>query len=157
MRAASFDSATSLDKGHGRIERRTIETTTWLNGYLDWPDVGQVFRLRRSRKIKGKETVEEVFGITSLPREKCSAKRLLQLVRSHWGIENRLFGTRDVTLKEDASRVRTGDAAENLATIRNLVLALLSKLTKTGYTAAIRQFGFHPRKAIDLVIKRGRE
>jgi len=113
-----------------------------------------VFRLRRSRKVKGKETVEVVFGITSLPREKCTADRLLQLVRSHWGIENRLFGARDVTLKEDACRVRTGNAAENLATIRNLVLAMLRRLTKSGDTTAIRQFGFHPRKAIDLVLGR---
>ena len=56
-------------------------------------------------------------------------------------IENRLFGARDVTLKEEACRVRTGHAAENLATIRNLAMAILRKLTKSGYTTAIRQFG----------------
>ena len=37
-----MDTATTLDKGHGRIERRTLKATTALNDYLDWPGVGQV-------------------------------------------------------------------------------------------------------------------
>lgn len=50
--------ATEASKGHGRVDRRTITTTTWLNEYLrDWPGVGQVFRLERRRKGNGKETV----------------------------------------------------------------------------------------------------
>lgn len=154
MRLASFEQASSLDKGHGRIERRTIETSTWLGDYLDWPDVRQVFRLRRERTIKGTKTIEEVFGITSLPPERASARDLLKLVRSHWGIENQLFGVRDVTLGEDANRTRTGNAPEALAIIRNLALMLLPKSKKRSRASTMRFLCFDPQRALDLVIKR---
>jgi predicted transposase YbfD/YdcC len=157
LRAASFDSATSLEKGHGRIERRTVVTSTWLENYLDWPDVRQVFRLRRERTIKGKKTVEEAFGITSLPPERASAKHLLKLVRSHWGIENQLFGVRDVTLGEDANRARKGNAAEALAIIRNIALAILPRSKKRSRASRMRLLCFQPQKALDLVIKPKRE
>ena len=54
--------ASQTSKGHGRVERRTITTTTWLNEYLsDWPGVAQVFRLERRRKVAGREEAEVVL------------------------------------------------------------------------------------------------
>jgi hypothetical protein len=79
-----------VDKGHGRIERRTLTSTTALNAYVDWPGVGQVFRLVRERTIGDTTTTEVVYGITSLTRAQADAGRLLALTRDHWGIENRL-------------------------------------------------------------------
>jgi predicted transposase YbfD/YdcC len=153
LRAASFDSSTALDKGHGRIERRVIETSTWLNDYLDWPGVKQVFHLRRERKINGQVTVEEAYGITSLPPDKVSAKRLLELIRNHWGIENKLFAVRDVTMGEDACRVRKGNAPQNLAIIRNTALALLPKSKKQSRASRLRSLCFDPMRALKLVAK----
>lgn len=145
--------ATTRDKGHGRRERRTIETTTWLNDYLDWPGVGQVFRLTRERTVGGKTTVEVVYGITSLSRARASAPTLLRLVRDHWGIENGLHWVRDQVLGEDRCRARKGGAAEVLATLRNVVLFLLRKTRIKGRTTAIRHLVCHPRKALELVTR----
>ena len=90
---------TTRNKGHGRIETRTLTTTTWLNDYLDWPEVGQAFRLTRQRTVKGVTTVEVVYGITSQTRRKADAERVLKQTRSHWGIENGLHHTRDETFR----------------------------------------------------------
>jgi hypothetical protein len=116
--------------------------------------VGQVFHLRRERTIRGVTTVEDVYGITSLRPEEASPSKLLSLIRSHWEIENRLFGVRDGTLGEDASRVRTGNAPQVAASLRNLAVFLLGRLakrTKQGIADVIRDFRFHVQKAINLV------
>ncbi|MBN9517444.1 ISAs1 family transposase [bacterium] len=102
--------ASTREKGHGRVEARTITTSTWVNEYLaDWPGVAQVFRVERERRVKGVTTVEVVYGITSLTRAAADATRLLGLIRSHWGIENGLHHVRDETFREDRCRVRRGD------------------------------------------------
>ena len=90
-RAACLDRATTVDKGHGRIEKRTLKLTTWLEDYLgdDWPGCRQVFRLQRERRTGEKVEVEVVFGITSLSRERASAAKLLDAVRASWRIEYR--------------------------------------------------------------------
>ncbi len=63
---------------------------------------------------------------------------MLTLARGHWGIENRLHYVRDVTLGEDASRVRTGAAPQVLAALRNAVLALLRATGATNIAATLR-------------------
>jgi hypothetical protein len=118
-RAAEIDRACEVDKGHGRIETRTIEVTASLAEYLgsDWPGGAQVFRLTRVRKAGGKVEAEVVLGITSLPGERAGARDLLGPTRGHWGIENGLHGVRDGTLREDASRIRRGSATQVMAVI----------------------------------------
>ena len=69
--------------------------------------------------VQGKETTETVCAVTSLGPERASAKRLLAIARGHWWIENRLHWVRDMSLGEDACRVRTGEAPEILAAMRN--------------------------------------
>ena len=94
-----------LEKGHGRIETRSIEAASVLPGYPAWPGVRQIFRLRRV--VQGKaEHKEQRYGITSLSAHEVGAAMLLSLVREHWGIENRLHYIRDTVFKEDACRVR---------------------------------------------------
>lgn len=143
-----------MTKGHGRIERRTLVSTTALNGYLDWPGVGQVFRLERQRTVGGKTTVEVVCGITSLTRAQADAGRLLALVRCHWEIENRLHYVRDVTLGEDACRVRSGSAPQVLAAVRNVAVYLLDGVAAASKAAATRRFAAHPREALHLILNR---
>jgi hypothetical protein len=86
-RAARIDRACEVEKGHGRIEKRTLETTDWLAEYLqpDWPECHQVFRLQRERRFAEKVEVEVVYGIASLPRERAGAHALLSVTRGHWG------------------------------------------------------------------------
>ena len=81
----------------------------------------------RERTEKGKKTVEVVHGITSLGPERADAKRLLELNRGHWGIENGLHYVRDVTMGEDQSRVREGGAPQVMAALRNVVIFLVRR------------------------------
>jgi hypothetical protein len=142
-----------VDKGHGRVEKRTLEVTTWLAEYLgpDWPGCAQVFRLERERRRGGEVEVEVVFGITSLPRERGDATELLALTRAHWGIEDGLHGRRDGTLREDAGRVRTGAAPQVVAAVRNLVISLGRASGRPTLAAATRYHMCHPEKSIELL------
>ncbi|MGL4552466.1 MAG: hypothetical protein ACRC33_14935 [Gemmataceae bacterium] len=118
-----------MDKARGRVEVRELTSTTLLAGHLDgWDDASQVFESKRVRVEAGKRTEETVHGITSLSRREADAPRLLGLVRAHWGIEGGLHGVRDVTLAEDACRVRRGSAPQALAGLRNVAVFLLTQL-----------------------------
>ena len=143
--------ASTANKGHGRIEQRTLTSTTALNEYLDWPGVQQVFRLERRRTIKGRQTMEIAYGITSLTRTQADAAALLALVRGHWSIENNLFGVRDTTFGEDACRVRTGYAPQNLAAIRNVAITLLNRIDGSNKAATLRRHAARPQEAIALI------
>jgi hypothetical protein len=133
--------ATTTDKGHGRLEKRTLWTTTILTKRQDWAGLKQGFALVRERTEKGKKTEEKVHGITSLSPERAAAQRLLGLTRGHWGIENELHYRRDVTLGEDASRVRKGGAPQVMAALRNSVLHVLSDVVAPSIAAAMRTMG----------------
>jgi predicted transposase YbfD/YdcC len=110
----------------------------------------QGFELTRERTHKGKTTVEVVYGITSLSRERADAQRLLGLTRWHWGIENGSHYRRDVTLGEDASRVRKGSAPEVLAGLRNSIIHLVKDIAP-GLATAIRRLGNCFAQALDLL------
>ena len=103
-----FRTEEKIEKGHGRLEKRTLTASSELKGYVDWPYAEQVFQLEREFKQMntGKITREVVYGITSLTAKEAGAKRLLEITRGHWGIESGLHYRRDVTLREDRSRVR---------------------------------------------------
>jgi predicted transposase YbfD/YdcC len=143
---------TVVSKGHGRLERRTITTTGWLNEYLTgWPGVEQVFRLERRRKVKGKTEVEVVYGVTSLSSLAADAARLLGYTQGHWGIENGLHYIRDETLGEDRCRVRRGAGARVLASIRNVAVHLLKGTRYRSTAAATRAMAAQPELALNLL------
>lgn len=150
-----FQTAQTVNKGHGRLEKRTITTSSMLKDYLDWPYLEQVFKLeRRAIDLKtGVVNQETVYGLTSLSPEKAGPFRLLHLNRGYWGIENGLHYRRDVSLKEDRCRLRTGHAARVMATINNLVLALIHKQDAASVPAARREFAAHPIKALNLIMR----
>lgn len=116
-----------MDKEHGRVEIRLLQTTAILTLHDKWAGLAQGFEIRRERRTKGVVEEEVVYGITSLTSAKANAERLLELVRGHWRIENCLHYVRDVTLGEDGCRVRTGTAPQALAAPRNAVVHLISK------------------------------
>jgi hypothetical protein len=140
-----------VDKGHGRIEHRTLRTTSILTLGQKWPGLAQGFELQRGRTVKGVTTVEVIYGITSLRAEEADARRLLGLTRGHWGIENKLHYVRDVTLGEDGSRVRKGSAPQVLAAVRNVVIHLLAGVDASSNAAAIRRLNNHPEEALALL------
>lgn len=151
-RAGEDDRAEILGKGHGRVEIRRIVTTTRLTGYLDWPGAKQVCLLERVRRSRGKESVESVCAITSLGPGRAPAGRLLAIARGHWEIENKLHWVRDMSLGEDACRVRSGEAPEILAAIRNAGLRLLRSSGLTKIAEALRHHAAKPLEALRLVM-----
>jgi len=75
---------------HGRIESRSIWTTTALNNYLEFPFVGQIFAIQRHTidKKSGKETNEIAYGLTSHSPMSANAEQILKFNRGHWGVES---------------------------------------------------------------------
>lgn len=116
-----------------------------------WPGLAQGFELVRERTEKGKTTVEVVYGITSLTPQQADAKYLLRLVRDHWRIENCLHYVRDVTLGEDACRVRKGSAPQVLAALRNAVVHLLAGVKAGSRAAATEQLAARSHEALGLL------
>jgi predicted transposase YbfD/YdcC len=143
--------ATQTTKGHGRRETRTLRRTTILTKAQDWAGLKQGFELTRQRTIQGVTTQETVYGITSLSVEEADAQRLLELTRGHWGIENGLHYKRDVTLGEDACRVRTQTAPQVLASLRNSIVHLLSTTAAESLAAAVRTMSNCFGKALALL------
>jgi predicted transposase YbfD/YdcC len=146
--------ACSVDKGHGRLEVRRLRTSQELGDYLapKWPAVAQVFQVERQITKGGKTTTEIRYGLTSLPTTVCSARRLLGLIRDHWHIENRVHWRRDVTLKEDASKVREGQTPHALAALNNVVLTLMDYLEVPNMAAQIRVFEARLEDALSLIL-----
>ena len=136
--ATDFHKAQTINRGHGRLEVRTIQTSEMLNDYLDWPGVGQVYRLERQfswvRQGQVYKTSGEVeWGLTSLSRQVASPARRLALRRRHWLIATGVHYRRAVTFQEDASRMTLGPAGHILSIIHDLVLGLLKT---AGFTNA---------------------
>ena len=143
--------ATTIEKAHGRIEKRTLRTTTILTKHQDWAGLQQGFELVRERTIQGEKTAEVVHGITSLSPERADAKRLLELSRGHWGIENKLHYKRDVTMGEDASRIRKGGAPQIMAALRNSVIHVLSDVVAPSLASAMRTMGNRLSQALNIL------
>ena len=130
--------------------KRTLRRTTVLTKGSQWAGLKQGFELTRERTIKGVTTRETVYGISSLSTQEADAERLLELTRGHWGIENGLHYKRDVTLGEDASRVRKGTAPQVMAALRNGVIHMLGG-TAEGLAAAVRTMSNCFDKALNLL------
>jgi predicted transposase YbfD/YdcC len=152
--AKDFRSETVTNKGHGRIEVRTLTTSSQLNDFLDWPFLQQVFKLDRSITVQksGKTRHETVFGITSLSADQASPVQLLHMLRSYWQIENSLHYPRDVTLHEDQTRFKNHSAAHVMAIINNLVLGLIAHSNFPFVPSARRFYAAYPDQALELLL-----
>jgi predicted transposase YbfD/YdcC len=142
-----------MDKGHGRLEIRQIWASSELNHYLDFPFVAQVFCIRREvTHLKSqKKTHEIAYGISSLPPHKAPPKRLLDLNREHWHIENRLNYVRDVTFDEDRSQIRTRNSPRVMATLKNFAISLLRWLGTTNIAKALRHLAAKAHLSLQLI------
>jgi predicted transposase YbfD/YdcC len=150
--------ASTLNKGHGRQERRTLTASTDLTEYSDWPGLGQVFRLERERRVPATNKVEQevVYGLTSLPPARATAADLLQVTRTHWGVENGLHYRRDVTFHEDATRLTQGHAGRVMATLNNLVIGVFCQAGFTNHAAARRRCAADLQFSLTLLAMPGR-
>lgn len=130
FRDVAHDHHRTINGGHGRIEIRdcwTFEVEPWAEYFrtLDlWPHLTSVAMIRAERHVGEEVSRETRYYITSLDSD---AKLILHSVRCHWSIENSLHWVLDVAFREDDSRIRTGNAAENMSVLRRMTLNLLKQ------------------------------
>jgi predicted transposase YbfD/YdcC len=151
-----FRTATTITKGHGRIEKRVITVSAALQDWVDWPYAAQVFKLEHytHRLRDGRKTYELRYGLTSLTAQEASPQRLLELVREHWQIENGLHYRRDDTLREDRCTLRCGHAAQMIAALNNLVLGVLCRIGWTNIPDARRHYNANLGESTRLLFQR---
>ncbi|MEQ1955458.1 ISAs1 family transposase [Mesorhizobium sp. CN2-181] len=125
---ASLERAGDIDKGHGRIEQRTVTVAReveWLRGdrrfpgELRLPDVAAVIKVASRAELKDRCRFETRYCITSA---KLVAQAAANALRSHWRIENQLHWVLDVVFKDDQSRLRKGHGAKTMAAVRHFAI-----------------------------------
>jgi len=124
-----------VNKGHGRVETRRIWTTEWIDWYparSDWAGLRTFICVESVRTANDDTSTARRYYISDLGGQ--DAKTMLEYVRGHWGIENKLHWSLDVSFREDDLRNRAGHSAENFSRIRRLALNLLrqDKSCKAG-------------------------
>jgi len=147
------DFTQSTPPDHGRIEIRKIWTTTELNGYLDFPHVGQAFLIERhsTEKKSGIRSFEIAYGITSRTAQQADPQRLLNVNRGHWTIENSCHYIIDWNYDEDRSRIRTGYGPENITRLRRFAIGIIKSKTQRSVAQKMRELTRNVRLVFDYL------
>ncbi len=149
MRWVECDHHRTVDKGHGRIEIRECWATSdpeylrYIATLAEWTGLRSIAMVQTERQLGEETTVTRRYFISSL---KADAKLLLHAVRTHWGIENKVHWVLDIAFREDDSRIRKGNGAENFAVLRHIALNLLrqEKSTKLSLRAKRKRAAWDP-------------
>jgi predicted transposase YbfD/YdcC len=138
---------------HGRIEIRKIWATSELNGYLDFPHVGQAFAIERQfiDKKSGKISGETVYGITSRKAADAGPERLLNINRGHWAIENSCHYIIDWNYDEDRSRISTGYGPENITRLRRFAIGVIKSKKVRSVAQKMRELTRNVRLVFDYL------
>jgi hypothetical protein len=151
--SAAWDEHCTEERGHGRIERRTLRVATVDPEVdaIDFPHAAQVFRLRRD--VLGADRIglskQVVFGITSLAEHQAGPAALADLARGQWAAEV-CHWLRDVLYCEDASPI-TGSAAQVMATFRNIAVGMIRLTDQKAITSATRSMSHDINRALTLI------
>ena len=133
--ATGLDTYVDHDKGHGRIEKRTVDViheVDWLDGDRRFPGefrlpgAATIIRVQSRAELADRSRFETRYYIASA---KLTATQAAQAVRGHWGIENRLHWVLDVVFAEDQSRLRKGHGAKNMSIVRHFAINLIRTAT----------------------------
>lgn len=126
-----FSSSETVEKGHGRLEKRkcTItEEVDWLREiHPQWQGLRSVVEIESTREMKGRVGVEKRYYISSHPADSGTVSNA---IRQHWGVENKLHWVLDVCFGDDQSRIRKGNAPRNMAIVKKTALNLLHIIKK---------------------------
>jgi len=138
---------------HGRIEIRKIWTTTQLNGYLNFPHVGQAFLIQREATDKktARCSCEIAYGITSRTPEQASPQHVLATNRGHWSIENSCHYIIDWNYDEDRSRIRKGHGPENITRLRRFAISIIKSKGVRSVPQKMRQLMHNVRLVFDYL------
>jgi len=140
LQASKYDKLVTLDKGHGRIEKREyflFDDLAWFANRKDWVGLTSLVMVRSTRQVGNKEPTSEIrYYITSLTEIETAA----EAIRSHWGIENCLHWVLDVVFNEDGWATKNSTAAANLSHIRRLTTNLLQADTTSSLSVPNKRY-----------------
>ena len=162
LRAIDFTGAPwheTVDKGHGRLERRRCDVVDlsgaeW-DGHAALHGRRQAIRVEREREVlkTGEHSLEVTWCLTSLSPERAGPEELLELVRNHWTIENRVHYVRDFTYDEDRCRAHVRNLPRNLSCLTNAAIAIVRCDGRFGYMPeANRHYAARAQEALDLIL-----
>ena len=133
--------AKSHSQGHGRFEKRSCyicEDIGWLEGREKWSGLQGIGVIFCEIEENGKNSKQAHYFIYSC--KGMTASQILEAKRSHWGIENKLHWVLDMQFREDESRARTDNSAENLNVLRHWAFNLLKADTSLRGSFSDKQF-----------------
>ena len=151
-----IQSFSETEKGHGRIEIRTVRVTqqlSWVQTRKRWASLGTLIEVTRERhELSTDKTSKEVSHYIASQKD-ISAKTAARHIRSHWGIENKLHWVLDMAFREDEARHRAKNAAQNMATLRHFALNIIKadKTRKVGVAIARQRAGWDRSYLIQLL------
>jgi predicted transposase YbfD/YdcC len=152
--AETISAQPTVDGDHGRIETRTATISTaidWLQKDHQWPGLKAIGKVVRTREIGSKTTTETAYYLLSTPT---TAERFGQVARAHWGVENSLHWTLDVTLNEDRARNRLDNGPNNLAVLRHMALNILNaEKSKISNRRKIKRAGWSNAFLANLLVQ----
>ncbi len=123
-----YDYNQTTDGGHGRVEVRKVwycQDVQWIQDCKDWPGLSSLVAVESQRMVDDEISTERRYFISSLS---CiGAETIGHMIRSHWGVENNLHWSLDVSFGEDDCRIRKGFGAENVSRLRRIALNLLKQ------------------------------
>ena len=152
-------SAEVVGKAHGRLEIRRcavedLDDAQW-NGLCDLSGRRQALRIERERTVlkTGRTTREVAYGITSLGADAADPGELLDHVRRHWEVENRLHYVHDFSYDEDRCRAAAGHLPQNLAALSNAAISIVRVTGRFDHIPeANRHYAARPQEALDAVL-----
>jgi predicted transposase YbfD/YdcC len=132
MSAYAYQEGSSVDKDHGRFEVRKAwkiddaEVLAALRNTEKWPGLTSIVKIQSERYLPDSSSIQVRYYLSS---SSANAQRFLEMTRAHWSIENSLHWVLDIAFREDESRLRKDNGAENFAIIRRIALNLLKQET----------------------------
>jgi predicted transposase YbfD/YdcC len=144
------------DKGHGRVERRSVtlcRDLRFLNTAERWPGLCFVVKVERERTVltTQKTSIETAYYIGSEPES--PGVKVARFIRRHWSIENELHWVLDMGFNEDQARHRAKNTAQNMTTLRHFAINIVKqdKTRKGGIALARKQAGWSRPYLIQLL------
>jgi len=154
--APEFDEFTETEKGHGRIETRSLRlcrNLSWIQSRERWASLSCVIEVKRARFdiSTGKNSSETAYYIGN--DKTLDATEAARIIRRHWGIENELHWVLDMAFREDESRHRAKNTAQNLTTLRHFALNIVKqdKTRKVGVAISRQRAGWDRNYLIQLL------